>query len=231
VTPAMAKILIVEDENDLARALAINLRREGHEVVHVARGDAAVAATLREAPDLVLLDVMLPGMTGLDVCRALRARRIETPIVMLTARAEEVDRVVGLEIGADDYVTKPFGLRELVARINVRLRRDSARVPARQGRATFGAIEVDFDGHRVSRRGRDVELSAKEFDLLRALIEGQGRVVTRQHLLREVWGYDQAPNSRTIDTHVLKLRQKLEDDPAAPRFLLSVYGEGYRWVG
>ena len=186
---------------------------------------------MREAPDLVLLDVMLPGMSGLDVCRAMRVKGIDIPIIMLTARAEEVDRVVGLEIGADDYVTKPFGLRELIARIDARLRRDAARPAARQGRESFGPIEVDFDGHRVTREGRPVDLSAKEFDLLRVLVQRRGEVVTRQLLLRDVWGYEQAPNTRTIDTHVLKLRQKLEDDPATPRFLLSVYGEGYKWVG
>jgi len=227
----MAKILVVEDEVDLARALAINLRKEGHEVVHVSRGDAALGSVLREAPDLVLLDVMLPGMSGLDVCRALRARGIETPLVMLTARAEEIDRVVGLEIGADDYVTKPFSLRELIARINARLRRDAARPAARQGRESYGPIEVNFDAQEVTLDGRRIDLSAKEFDLLRVLVQRRGEVVTRQLLLRDVWGYEQAPNTRTIDTHILKLRQKLEDDPASPRFILSVYGEGYKFVG
>jgi DNA-binding response OmpR family regulator len=227
----MAKILVVEDEVDLARALAINLRKEGHEVVHVSRGDAALGSVLREAPDLVLLDVMLPGMSGLDVCRALRARGIETPLVMLTARAEEIDRVVGLEIGADDYVTKPFSLRELIARINARLRRDAGRPAARQGRESYGPMEVNFDAHEVTLDGRRIDLSAKEFDLLRVLVQRRGEVVTRQLLLRDVWGYEQAPNTRTIDTHVLKLRQKLEDDPASPRFILSVYGEGYKFVG
>jgi DNA-binding response OmpR family regulator len=226
----MAKILIVEDEADLARALAINLGKEGHETVHVTRGDAALSAALREAPDLVLLDVMLPGMSGLDVCRAMRARGLDAPIVMLTARAEEVDRVVGLEIGADDYVTKPFGVRELMARINARLRRAPAR-RASVGCYTFGAVSVDFDARQATRSGEPVDLSAKELALLRALIESRGQVVTRQSLLREVWGYEHAPNSRTIDTHVLRLRQKLEDDPGNPRFILSEYGEGYRFVG
>jgi len=200
-------------------------------VVHVSRGDGALDATLREGPDLVLLDVMLPGMSGLDVCRALRARGIEVPVVMLTARAEEVDRVVGLEIGADDYVTKPFGLRELIARINARLRREAARTSTRLGHFRFANVDVDFDAHQATRDGQPVDLSAKELDLLRMLVQRRGQVVTRQWLLREVWGYDQAPNTRTIDTHILRLRQKLEEDPANPRFILSVYGEGYRFVG
>jgi len=227
----MAKILVVEDEADLVRALVINLGREGHEVVHTGRGDEALAVAVREAPDLVLLDVMLPGASGLDVCRQLRARGIDVPIVMLTARAEEVDRVVGLEIGADDYVTKPFGLRELIARINARLRREGHRSMLRRGRHAFGPIEVDFDRARVTRDGHDVVLSGKEFELLAALVQARGQVVTRQQLLHDVWGYGQEPNSRTIDTHVLKLRQKLEEDPAAPRYIMSVYGEGYRFVG
>jgi len=227
----MSRILVVEDEADLARALAINLRKEGHEVILQARGDGALDVTLRESPDLVLLDVMLPGMSGLDVCRAMRARGIEVPIVMLTARAEEVDRVVGFEIGADDYVTKPFGLRELIARINARLRRDSGRSPARLGHYRFGSIDTNFDAYETTRDGQPIDLSTKEFDLLRMLVRSRGQVVTRQRLLREVWGYERAPNTRTIDTHVLRLRQKLEDDPANPRFILSVYGEGYRFVG
>jgi len=227
----MSKILVVEDEADLARALAINLRKEGHDVVHVPRGDAAVAAVMREEPDLVLLDVMLPGMSGLDVCRMLRSRGVSVPVVMLTARSEEVDLVVGLEIGADDYVTKPFGLRELIARINARLRRDSGQVRGRLGRVPFGSVVVDFDAHAATRSGQSVDLTSKELDLLRVLIEHRGQVVTRQRILRDAWGYEEAPTTRTIDTHVLKLRQKLEDDPTNPRFIVSVYGKGYKFVG
>ena len=227
----MAKILIVEDERDLVAALAFNLKKEGHVAVGVARGDEALAAAQRERPDLVLLDVMLPGVGGLDVCRALRAAGIEVPVIMLTARSEELDRVLGLEIGADDYVTKPFSVRELIARINVRLRRAPAGSVAGAGRVTFGSVVVDFDAHQVLRDGAPVDLSSKEIELLRLFVRNRGRVLTRERMLSDVWGFDQAPNTRTVDQHVFKLRQKLETEPANPKYLLSVYGEGYKFVG
>jgi DNA-binding response OmpR family regulator len=226
----MAKILVVEDERDIVVGLAFNLKREGHAVVHTARGDVALGAALREQPDLILLDVMLPGKNGLDVCRELRAKGVEVPIIMLTARAEELDRVLGLEIGADDYLTKPFGVRELIARINVRLRRAPARPCGFVGPYRFGTVEVDFDAREVRREGRPVELSPKELELLQFLLRHRGQVVGRERMLKEVWGFEQAPTSRTIDTHVLRLRQKLEEDSANPRHILSVYGEGYKFV-
>jgi DNA-binding response OmpR family regulator len=224
------RILIIEDEPDLLRGLALNLKAEGFAVLTASRGDLGVEQALRERPDLILLDIMLPGMNGLDVCRQLRKKGFDAPIIMLTAKAEEVDRVVGLEIGADDYVTKPFGIRELLARIRVRLRRHA---PAGEtgSRLRFGAVEVDFDKHEVLRQGKRVDLTAKELEVLRLLARHRGEIVTRDHLLDEVWGYETYPTTRTVDNHILRLRQKLEEDPSDPRFILSIYGEGYKFVG
>jgi DNA-binding response OmpR family regulator len=224
------RILIIEDEPDLLRGLELNIKAEGFDVLTASRGDAGVKRALNDHPDLVLLDIMLPGMSGLDVCRQLRQKGFDAPIIMLTAKAEEVDRVVGLEIGADDYVTKPFGIRELVARIRVRLRRHA---PAGNdiSKLRFGDIEVDFAKCEASRGGRRIELTGKEFDVLHLLAEQRGEIVTRDRLLDEVWGYENYPTTRTVDNHILRLRQKLEEDPSDPRFILSVYGEGYKFVG
>jgi DNA-binding response OmpR family regulator len=227
----MAKVLLVEDEADIRQALATHLVREGYTVTQCGRGDAALAAVLREAPDLVVLDVMLPGQSGIDVCRELRARGIDVPVIMVTARSTEVDRVVGLEIGADDYVVKPFGLQELLARVRARLRRDAARTGRNVSTYQFGGIKADFDRHDVSRDGTRVELTPKELHVLQLLVKYRGQVISREQMLHDVWGYDTAPTTRTVDTHILKLRQKLEDDPANPRWILSVYGEGYKFVG
>jgi len=220
------RILIIEDEPDLLRGLALNLKAEGYGVLTASRGDAGVEQALRDRPDLVLLDIMLPGMNGLDVCRELRRKGFEAPIIMLTAKAEEVDRVVGLEIGADDYVTKPFGIRELLARIRARLRRHA---PLATG-LRLGPVEIDFDKHEATRDGQRVELTGKEFDVLRLLARHRGEIVTRDRLLEEVWGYETYPTTRTVDNHILRLRQKLEETPSDPRFILSIYGEGYKLV-
>lgn len=228
MTPS--RILIIEDEPDLLRGLALNIKAEGYEVLTATTGDAGLEAALRLRPDLVLLDVMLPVMTGLDVCRELRRERFQAPIIMLTAKTEEVDRVVGLELGADDYVTKPFGIRELLARIRVCLRRRG--VPAdSDGVLRFGTVVVDFDKCEATRGGERVDLTAKEFDVLRLLAKHRGTIVTRERLLDEVWGYEHYPTTRTVDNHILRLRQKLETTPADPRHILSVYGEGYKFVG
>ena len=224
-----ARILIVEDEADLRRGLELNLSAEGYRVTLAATGDDGVAAALGERPDLVILDVMLPGKSGFDVCRELRQQRFEAPIIMLTARAEETDRVVGLEIGADDYVTKPFGIRELLARIRVRLRRRGD--PADSSVLRFADVEIDFDRHEATRGGRRVDLTSKEIDILRVLADHRGRTVSRDRLLEDVWGYEHFPTTRTVDNHILRLRQKLEPDPAEPRFILTVYGDGYKFVG
>jgi len=225
------RILIIEDEPDLLHALSLNLKAEGFAVLTASRGDTGVEQALRERPDLVLLDIMLPGKNGLDVCRELRRKGFEAPIIMLTAKAEEVDRVVGLEIGADDYVTKPFGIRELLARIRVRLRRHTPAATETDTKLRFGKVAIDFDKHEAERSGERVELTAKEFDVLRLLARCRGEIVTRDRLLEEVWGYETYPTTRTVDNHILRLRQKLEDDPSNPRHILSIYGEGYKFIG
>jgi len=222
------KILVVEDEPGIAFALETDLGGEGYDVTVATTGGEGLRLARGGSFDLVLLDVMLPGMSGLDVCRELRRQRFEAPIIMLTARAEEVDRVVGLEIGADDYVTKPFGVRELLARIRVRLR-------SRSGAGTgdtvrFGIVEVHFDKHEAFRGGTRVDLTGKEFEVLRLLARHRGEIVTRERLLDEVWGYEHYPTTRTVDNHILRLRQKLEENPSDPRHILSVYGEGYKFV-
>jgi len=208
----------------------LNLKAEGYSVLTASRGDSGVEQALRERPELVLLDIMLPGMNGLDVCRELRRKGFEAPIIMLTARVEEVDRVVGLEIGADDYVTKPFGIRELLARIRVRLRRH-APTDQSESELHFGEVEVDFTKHEALRGGRRIDLTGKEFEVLRLLARHRGEIVTRDRLLEEVWGYESYPSTRTVDNHILRLRQKLEEDPSNPRHILSIYGEGYKFVG
>jgi two-component system alkaline phosphatase synthesis response regulator PhoP len=227
----MSRILIVDDQQDLLNGLAVNFRREGYEVLTATRGEAALKLAEKEAPDLIILDVMLPGMSGLDVCRELRRCGVETPIIMLTARGEEIDRVVGLEIGADDYLIKPFSLRELLARVRVRLRRRPAAPGPPPASYRFGDVEIDFEKMRALRQGRPLELSAKEFDLLGLLVRRRGEVLTRDEILKQVWGYEDPPLTRTVDTHILKLRQKIEADPANPAYILTVYGEGYRFAG
>jgi two-component system alkaline phosphatase synthesis response regulator PhoP len=223
------RILVIEDEPDLLRGLALNLRAEGYSVLTASRGDTAVEQALRERPELVLLDIMLPGMNGLDVCRELRRKGFEAPIIMLTAKVEELDRVVGLEIGADDYVTKPFGIRELLARIRARLRRHAPTLES-DSKLSFEEVEVDFTRQEVLRGGKRIELTGKEFEVLRLLARHRGEIVTRERLLEEVWGYESYPTTRTVDNHILRLRQKLEDDPSSPRHILSIYGEGYKFV-
>ena len=225
----MIKILIVEDNVDLANGLEVNLKKEGYKVFKAVTGEDGLKIVVHDCPDLMLLDVMLPGINGFDVCRELRNRSIEIPIIMLTAKSDEMDRVVGLEIGADDYITKPFGIRELLARIRVCLRRQPQQ--AEISRYRFGHVLVDFQKYTATVRNKEVSLTQKEFHLLRYLIRNRDTVLSRDRLLDEVWGYDSYPTTRTVDTHILKLRKKLEDDPANPRYLLSVYGGGYKFVG
>jgi two-component system alkaline phosphatase synthesis response regulator PhoP len=225
----MHKILIVEDQTDLANGIEINLKKEGYKVLKTATGEEALQIAIRDFPDLIILDIMLPGISGLDVCRELRQKSVQIPIIMLTAKSDEMDRVVGLELGADDYITKPFSLRELLARIRVCLRRQPQQsdIP----RYRFGRVEIDFEKYRVTVRNKPVEMTQKEFELLRCMIRNRDVVLSRDRLLDEVWGYDSYPTTRTVDTHILKLRKKLEDDPADPKYILSVYGGGYRFVG
>ena len=226
-----ARILIIEDQLELARGLEINLSREGYEVLCATTGEQGLLIAERERPDLVLLDLMLPGMGGLDVCRELRGRGNAVPVIMLTAKSTIPDRVVGLELGADDYVTKPFSLPELLARIHARLRRPPVKEAESPRRYRAGDVEIDFDLLTVTRNEQAVSLTAKEGELLHGLVRSRGQTVDRSRMLKEVWGYDPTSTTRTVDTHILNLRHKIEDDPARPRHILTVYGEGYKFVG
>jgi two-component system, OmpR family, alkaline phosphatase synthesis response regulator PhoP len=229
----MARILFVEDEAGLRLSVADRLRAEGYDVETVADGNEGLRRALAERFDLLLLDVMLPGRSGFDICRDLRQRNIGTPIVLLTARAEVIDRVVGLKLGADDYVTKPFAMAELVARVEARLRAPagSAAAAPLHDVYRFGPVEVDFKGADVTRDGQRVDLSAKEFQLLRYFVEHRGALLSRDTLLDEVWGYDAMPTTRTVDVHVAGLRRKLEPNPRAPQYILTMHGLGYKFVG
>ncbi len=225
----MNKILIVEDNADLATGLEVNLKKEGYKVFKAATGEEGIKTAIRDSPDLIILDVMLPGISGLDVCRELRQKSISTPIIMLTAKSDELDQVLGLELGADDYVTKPFGVRELLARIHVCLRRQPAHAPL--SRYRFGNVDIDFEKYKVTIGKKPVEFTQKEFELIRYFIQNRDTVLSRDRLLDEVWGYDSYPTTRTVDTHILNLRKKLETDPSNPAFILSIYGGGYKFVG
>ncbi len=224
----MPRILIVDDEPEMVRGLEDNLRFEGYQTVAAPDGRRGLALALSEAPDLILLDVMMPGMSGWDLCREIRRRGLDVPVIMLTARGEEVDRVLGLELGADDYVTKPFSLRELMARIRAVLRRPGPRQKFEE--FAFGDVRLHLRARQAFKGGREVRLTRKEFDLLRYLIEHSGEVITRDRLLDEVWGYERFPTTRTVDTHILRLRQKFEDDPERPAHILTAHGQGYRFV-
>jgi two-component system alkaline phosphatase synthesis response regulator PhoP len=224
-------ILIIEDEPGLAITLTDRLKSEGYAVTAIRDGAEGLERAIRDPHDLILLDLMLPGMNGLEVCRHLRQRSIETPILMLTARSQLVDKVVGLKVGADDYLTKPFEMAELLARVEVLLRRASvSRLTAAEVHR-FGSFQVDFRRTEATRGGKPVALSAKEFHLLRYLIEHRGETVSREELLREVWGYGTLPSTRTVDVHVAWLRQKIEYDPKHPKMILTVVGFGYKFAG
>lgn len=227
-----AEILAVDDDPSILEALDALLDSEGYEVTCVTSGQQALEAFHRRRPSLVLLDVLMPGMSGLQVCQLLRAEDVTTPIIMLTAKAEESDRVLGLDLGADDYVVKPFGARELVARIAAALRR-SERVARLPGAVTCGDVYVDTARRRVTLRGKEIRLTAREFELLTFLIRHRGTATTREELLERVWGYRPGAglDTRTVDNHVLRLRRKLEQDPAHPRKIVTMRGAGYVYEG
>ena len=224
----MPRILIVEDEPDIALGLEKDLGRHGYEVRSVGDGEEAVRLASQEAWDLILLDVMLPKKDGFDVCQELRQAGIRTPVIMLTAKTHEAEKVLGLELGADDYVTKPFSPRELRARIHAALRRSGE--PA-GGTYRFGTCEVDFDRGEVRRDGAPLQVSAQEFRLLAAFIQRRGRLLRRDQLIDAAWGHGTILTNRVVDTHVLNLRKKIEPVPSRPRFILSVRGLGYRFDG
>jgi len=225
-----SKILIVEDEPAMVAGLRDNFEYEGYEVISAADGVSGLERALSDNPDLVVLDVMMPRMSGLDVCKQLKAKRPSTPIIMLTARGQEIDKVVGLELGADDYVTKPFSVRELMARVKAVLRRVSAPLPTPEV-YKFSDVEVNVRSNEVKRNGDVVDLSAKEFALLAYCIAQPVETLSRDRLLDAVWGYESYPSTRTVDTHIVHLRQKLEPNPEEPRFILTVHGSGYKFVG
>jgi two-component system, OmpR family, alkaline phosphatase synthesis response regulator PhoP len=222
--------MLVEDEPGLVLTLTDRLIKEGYAVESSTDGESALERATAEAFDLVLLDVMLPRLNGFDVLRELRRRGIETPVIMLTARGQVVDRVVGLKLGADDYVTKPFEMVELLARIEAKLRRAPA-VPHPAEGHQFGGVRIDFRKAEVTRDGAPLELSAREFQLLRYFIEHRGATLTREELLNEVWGYNAMPSTRTVDVHVAWLRQKIEPNPRHPQYILTIHGLGYKFAG
>jgi len=226
----MAKILIVEDEPAMVAGLRDNFEFEGYQVLSAPDGVAGLERALKDSPDLVILDVMMPRMSGLDVCKQLKQKRPSIPIIMLTARGQEVDKVVGLELGADDYVTKPFSIRELLARVKAVLRRAQGQHKEKD-RYVFGDVEVDVRKCQVSRKGRALEFSSKEFDLLKYFLFHSGEAISRDKLLEDVWGYDKFPTTRTVDAHIVRLRQKLEPKPDDPHYFLTVHGVGYKFVG
>jgi two-component system alkaline phosphatase synthesis response regulator PhoP len=223
------KILIVEDEPDMVLGLKDNFEFEGYEVLTAADGAAGLERARTQHPDLLLLDIMLPKLSGLEVCKTLRAEGFEAPIIMLTARGQEIDKVVGLELGADDYVTKPFSIRELLARVRAILRRTEGGKKKLQ-RYRFAEVELDFEHYRGTRGGQALDMSPREFELLRYLIERKGEAVSREQLLEDVWGYENYPSTRTVDTHIAKLRAKIGDSGSEPKHILTIHGVGYKFV-
>ncbi|MEO7142505.1 MAG: response regulator transcription factor [Bryobacteraceae bacterium] len=226
------KILVIEDEAGLVMTLTDRLQSEGYAVESCGDGETGLARASQEAFDLILLDVMLPGKSGLEVCRKLRQLGVPAPILMLTARGQVVDKVVGLQLGADDYVTKPFDVMELLARIGALLRRSASVETSRPSAGyQFGSVRVDFRRAEVVRDGKPVTLSAREFQLLHYLVEHRGATLSRDELLTRVWGYEAVPSTRTVDVHMAWLRQKLEENPKYPQYILTIRGLGYKFAG
>ena len=229
-----SKILVVEDDPNLLSTLKYNLQKEGYGVATAADGAEAIETARREKPELIILDIMLPKMSGFDVCRILR-REMTIPILMLTAKAEEIDKIVGLEIGADDYMTKPFSMRELIARVGAMLRRvrmaELSPTDEKKTLLEINDLKIDLARHRATLRGTELELTPKEFDLLAFLTKNKGFVFNREQLLEKVWGYDYAGDTRTVDVHIRWLRQKIETDPKNPKRLVTIRGTGYKLEG
>ncbi len=226
----MTKILIVEDELQMRMGLRDNLEFEGYEVDLAEDGRSGLQHILENRYDLIVLDVMMPHMSGFDVCKKAREQGIKTPVIMLTAKGEEIDKVLGLELGADDYLTKPFSLRELLARIKAILRRVSSSPESNSQRVSIGNLTVDFSTYDAYMEGKVEPMSHKEFEILKFLWQHQGQTVSRDQLLNDVWGYDEFPTTRTVDNFILKLRKRIEQDPTHPRIILTVHGVGYKLV-
>ncbi|MGV8121123.1 MAG: response regulator [Vulcanimicrobiota bacterium] len=224
---AKEKILVVDDERNIVELLKYNLEKEGYEVLSAYDGFEAVNIAKQDRPDLIILDIMLPGQGGLEVCRILR-KETKIPIIMATAKGEEIDKILGLELGADDYVTKPFSPRELVARVKAVLRRTSSKAEEKDELA-FEDLTINLVKHEIRLKGEEVDLKPKEFDLLKLLATNPGKVFTRDFLLEQLWGYDYLGDTRTVDVHMRRLRQKIEEDAANPKFLKTVHGIGYKF--
>ena len=226
------KVLVVDDERNIVNIIAYNLKKAGYEVVTAFDGRSGYEKTISENPDLILLDVMMPVMDGYEVCREIR-KTLNTPIIMLTARAEEADKVLGLEIGADDYVTKPFGVRELMARVKANLRRTDPinEMPRSGGEMDFGEMVIDLDKYEVRMNGTPAELTLREFELLKYLASNKGQVFSREQLMETVWGYEYFGDVRTVDVTVRRLREKIEENPSKPKFVLTKRGVGYYFEG
>lgn len=226
----MDKILIVEDEPNMRLGLKDNLEFEGYEVDFAVDGEEGLKKIMQNPYSLVLLDVMLPNMSGFDVCRTVRSRNNKTPIILLTAKGEEIDKVLGLELGADDYVTKPFSLRELLARIKAVIRRGEVRSTGGNREIRIGKVDVNFASYNAFENGSQVQMSHKEFEILSFLWNNRNKTVSRDELLSGVWGYEESPTTRTVDNFILKLRQKIEKDPNHPQIIITVHGIGYKMV-
>lgn len=224
----MTRVLVVEDEDSFSDALSFMLRKEGYEVFIASDGNMALTEFDKHGPDLVLLDLMLPGISGTEVCKTIRGKSL-VPIIMLTAKDGEVDKVVGLELGADDYVTKPFSSRELLARIRAVLRRHGEQEELLPPTVEAGGVRIDVERHVVSVRGSNITMPLKEFDLLEFLVRNSGRVLTRNQLIDRVWGADYVGDTKTLDVHIKRLRAKIEEDPAIPVHILTVRGLGYKY--
>lgn len=223
-----AVIAVVEDDESVRKSLELNLELEGYKVISAPNGEEGVTLVKEKQPDLIILDVMMPVKDGLEACREIRNSGISSPLILLTARSAEVDKVLGLELGADDYLAKPFGMRELVARVKALLRR--TRSTTEVDHVEFEKVVIDFKAYKAERNQEPLELSAREYRLLRYLVAKKGAVVTRDELLDEVWGYNSYPSTRTVDNHIARLRQKIEEDVETPKHILTVHGVGYKFV-
>jgi DNA-binding response OmpR family regulator len=226
----MAQILVIEDEPEMQRGLRDNLEFEGYTVVVVGDGKKGLQTILDKKFDLILLDVMLPGMSGFDICKKVRGDGISTPIIMLTAKGEEIDKVLGLEFGADDYITKPFSLRELIARVKAVLRRAPLDAKAIATKVSLGLLEIDFENYSATKKGKSVSMTSKEFDILHYLWQHQKQVISRDDLLTRVWGYDESISSRTVDNFIVKLRKNIETNPSRPKHILTIHSVGYKLI-
>jgi DNA-binding response OmpR family regulator len=227
----MARILIVEDEPSMRMGLQDNLDFEGYETDTAEEGDIGLKKIIENRYDLILLDVMLPNLSGFDVCKTARKKGITTPIILLTAKGEEIDKVLGLELGADDYITKPFSLRELLARIKAVLRRGETYSSGKDERKIpIGRIEVDFDSYTAEEENTPVQMSHKEYEILHYLWKNRNKTVSRDDLLSNIWGYDENPTTRTVDNFIVRIRQKIEKDPNHPQVILTVHGVGYKLI-